>query len=169
MKSNHFISLEWLEKVIEHDQNNIGKKEFYVMSDIKNVLMILAIDKDCNIDHTKGMITYNNAVLPNNNNPEYTCLIGIPREIYLKNNVDHNIRIYYNEVRWIDALANLGYSRRDFGDDWIFNIKSILNDKENHSGFLYWLKHGKDTIQNEWNRVSQIPSIVNFVKLFNSY
>jgi hypothetical protein len=168
MKSNHFISLEWLEKVIDHDQNNIGKKQFYVISDVKNVFIMLGINNENNIDHTKGMI-WNKIAHSPQWGPQHAALMGIPREIYLKNNVDHNIRINYTEPRWISELAKLGYNKCDFGDDWIFNIKSILNDKENHSGFLNWVKNGADTIQNKWNIISQTPSIANFVKLFNSY
>ena len=160
MKNNHFISKKWFEDIINHYESNIESPNFYGISCRGNISIITCIDDNNHINIKKGLICHN-TLTPGEMGD--ACIIGIPREIYLKYNMDPT---NLTELSIQQSLINLGYNFYKSNGHWQFNIKSVKNDIENVSGFLHWIQPEKDTLEN-WN-IIKIDSIVDFVNLFNN-
>jgi hypothetical protein len=172
MKSNHFIPSEWIEEIVAHDKMNTGVKNFYGMS-LENAMIMPCMDDNGHIDKTKGIILGKiGDNPPREGNYKYknigeACMIGIPRQIYLKDKNKPERTRYCQENRWQEALIALGHNFYRTTNRWIFNIKSFKDDHENHSGFHAWIQRGKGNVGPDWILASALPGVEEFVKFFN--
>jgi len=172
MKSNHFIPYEWIEEVVAHDKMNTGVKNFYGMS-LDNTFILTCMDDNEYIDKTKGIILGKIGDHPprhghqKNKNIGEACLIGIPRQIYLKDKNKPERTRYCQENRWQESLIALGHKFHNTQKRWIFNIKSYKDDRENHSGFHAWVQRGNNNIGPDWILASNITGVEEFVTFFN--
>lgn len=176
MKSNHFVPIKWVDEIVEHDKMNTGNKNFYGFSQ-DNAFILTCIDDNGNIDKTNGMILGNIGDTPYikyrhtwfvSKGYGEACCIGIPRQIYLKDKNKPERTIYIQENVWQEGLIALGHRFYETKKHWVFNIKSIKDDRENHSGFNLWVGRGKDTINNDWNLLFKEPGLEEVVNFLNS-
>jgi len=179
-KSNHVLSISTIIDMVEHDKLNNGVKNFYGIAFAHNKFIMTCLDSDNNISNKIGFI-FGNCIdmgareITNCFRSEYAkqqvgdaCVIGIPREIYLKDKNIPEYSLYCHEITWQVELKKLGHTCYPIKNTWIFNIKSLKNDKMNHSGFHKWLQHGKKTFDKEWNDLIKREDYQEFIELFNN-
>jgi hypothetical protein len=119
IKSNHFISEEWLKYII----NDFNKESniFYGMALENNKFIMTLLNKDYNID------TENNTFIIDNTDKQPTrnidaCLLAIPKNLYINHEMDPNC---LTEIQIRDQLIQLGGKiNLQYENHHIFNIKS---------------------------------------------
>ena len=145
MKNNHFISREWLEEIINDYNNNPFSNNYYGMN-FNNLILITTLNNNkitCDENSEKFAIIDRRNL--NIGGLFTACLLGIPRSLYLKHNINP-VNCTENTINF--ELMTIGGNPYYNLPTHILNIKS-LNDNYNVTDMLaltaeYKIKNSKE-------------------------
>lgn len=129
IKSNHFISYDWLKFVIDDNNNN----KFYGLSLTGNTFILSTLTSDNKIDHSNMYIWDLRKEQPQEQID--ACLLALPRNIYNKFDINP---FTPTETHMCDQLKNIGYYPVLTNNFYIFNIKS--NDESTNVTSFSFIK-----------------------------
>jgi len=121
MKNNHFVTQEWLMDVITDYSNSPKSYKIYGLASSGNLWLLSCLNDHNHIDFNMTRIR-DQLHLPLNANERFdACLMGIPKILYQKHNMNPN---NLTEITIENELMQKGAKRHIMQGYYIFNLKS---------------------------------------------